>query len=168
LGLPEGDPATCEYFLQREIIRPLGVSPDRYIAFDPLCVDARTECRRVEQAVRACGVIDAMVLGVGRNGHLGLNEPGSELCCAAHPAILASRTRDHPMLRSTRSPVTHGMTLGLDSIFGADQILLLITGEGKGRVLDYLRKGSVSAEIPASMLHLHRNVSCLADMTIRE
>lgn len=100
-------------------------------------------------------------VGLGKNGHLGLNEPGESLQPACHISQLDARTQQHEMLKTAGRPVTRGITLGLKDILNAREVLLLVTGEGKQDATDRFLTAKVSTAIPASFLWLHSNFICL-------
>lgn len=159
IGVASTDEVSCEAYLQTEVIGPWRIDPRRYLAFEAETGDPEHECARIETALQEIDRFDLCVLGIGSNGHIGLNEPASELHLQAHVATLAESTRSHPMLEGRR--LTNGMTLGLGGIFRFDHLLLLVVGESKREAWDRVRKGSVSTECPASLLHLHPRVTCL-------
>ena len=130
-GLSKDNPATCEYYIEEKILKPLDIPASRYISFDPLCKDVSEECNRVEEALHEAGGIDLCLLGIGRNGHLGLNEPGESLKPYAHRAELQPITRTHAMLMRNHESVSAGITLGIADIMNSRQVLLLIAGAEK-------------------------------------
>jgi galactosamine-6-phosphate isomerase len=163
VGLPPENEATCEAFLSKALLDPLGIAPQNLLGMHPLCGDPQAECDRVSREIARLGGIDLVILGVGINGHLGLNEPGESLPATAHVTVLAPQSAAHAMLTGASNPVTHGMTLGLAELLAARRALLLATGEGKEEAVNYLRKGLISTRWPVSMLHLHADAMCLAD-----
>lgn len=121
------------------------------------------ECRRIESEIQASGGIDLAILGIGVNGHIGLNEPAEILQSGCHVADLAPTTAGHTMLEGMADRVTRGLTLGMRDILGARRILLLAFGEQKAKPILELLKKRVTARFPASFLWLHPNVTCLCD-----
>lgn len=162
-GLDAEDPASCARYLQQTVLGPLDVAQERHIAFHGDAEDPAAECRRVEQALAATGPIDVCILGLGRNGHLALNEPSESLDPFCHVATLAKSSRDHPMLDDVTSDVQHGLTLGLANILQAKFVLLLVSGERKRGPLSHLAKRQVTPALPASFLWLHPNAQCICD-----
>ncbi len=160
VGLAPDNPATCEAFLQLHLLKPLGIEPERYIAFTPDKAD-HEESARVVREIAECGGLDLCVLGIGKNGHLGLNEPDEWLEPACHITSLDERTRLHDMLKQADRPVEQGITLGLKDILAAKEVLLLVAGEGKQQAFSALRERKVSTKVPASFLWLHPKTSCL-------
>ena len=113
VDLPLTMPGTCETFLQQHIVQPLGLREDQLISFHSEEIN-ETECERVTNLIARKGGLDLCVLGLGKNGHLGLNEPGESLQPACHISQLDARTQQHEMLKTADRPVTRGITLGLE------------------------------------------------------
>ena len=165
IGLSADDEATCEVFLQRELIRPLGVAESRFIHFNPEATDSKAECVRFRAAYAALKQVDLVVLGIGKNGHLGLNEPSDNLCGSVHTVTLAEKTKTHEMLTHTEASVTQGITMGLKEIFEGEKVMLLAAGAEKEHLCPYLTDDSISTQVPFTLLKLHRDCVCIADQT---
>lgn len=163
-GLGAEDPASCAAYLERTVRGSLAVPPERWIGFRGDAPDAAAECRRVAAALAAAGPIDLCILGLGRNGHLGLNEPAESFDPVCHVATLAQETRGHPMLNETAAPVREGLTLGLGDMLRARRILLLVSGRAKQAPLAGLASRRVTPQLPASFLWLHGDAVCLCDV----
>lgn len=99
VDLPLTMPGTCETFLQQHIVQPLGLREDQLISFHSEEIN-ETECERVTNLIARKGGLDLCVLGLGKNGHLGLNEPGEILQPACHISQLDARTQQHEMLKN--------------------------------------------------------------------
>ncbi|HET7251995.1 MAG TPA: 6-phosphogluconolactonase [Gemmatimonadales bacterium] len=164
-GLGEADPGSAAGYLRERVLTPLAISPDRFIAFDA-SVEPAEACHRMRTALERVGPIDLAVLGLGRNGHVGFNEPGPALIPYCHVAPLSEETRAHAMTRAMREPPRHGLTLGMQEILAARRILLLVTGEGKQQTVARLLTEEVTTTLPASLLWLHGNVDCLIDRAV--
>lgn len=163
LGLSTTDEATCEVFLRKELIEPLGIAEQQFLRFDPEAVDSNRECARFQAVYDALPQIDLVILGIGKNGHLGLNEPKEALTCHTHIIPLSQKTKTHEMLTHTGIPVTHGVTMGMGDLFRGNKILLLATGAEKSHLLPWLTNQQISTQVPFTLLKLHRNCVCLAD-----
>lgn len=163
MGLKCTDEATCEYFLQKEIIEPLQISEKQYLHFDPEAADMFKECQRVEEEYQNLPKVDLVILGIGMNGHLGLNEPGSSLIENAHVVVLDEKTRTHEMLTHTSHKVTGGVTLGMRDLFKGEKILLLADGAQKERGMEYYLNEQITTEVPVSFLKLHPNCQCIVN-----
>jgi len=164
-GIPMTDPNSCHSYLQENILAPLKISSDRYIAFDSEATDVEEECRRIQQTINKIGPIDFCILGLGKNGHLGFNEPADRLQRNCHVAHLATTTIQHTMVQTMTKTPTFGMTVGLKDILGSRKILLLITGTQKQEAIKRLMTEEITTQLPASFLWLHSNVECLIDKT---
>ena len=162
-GLGAGDPASCAAYLQRTLCGPLAVPPERWIGFHGDAPDAVAECGRVAAALTESGPIDLCILGLGRNGHLALNEPSDSFDPFCHVANLDAQSRAHPMLAETAVAVRQGLTLGLGDILRAHRILLLVSGSAKRAPLARLAARRITSEMPASFLWLHGDTTCLCD-----
>jgi galactosamine-6-phosphate isomerase len=162
-GLPMSDPGSSESYLQHRVIRPWGVRQRHFVGFMSKPRRPQWECRRIQNWLARNGPIDLCVLGLGRNGHLGFNEPGRTLCPVAHRARLSEQTRVHPMLSHTTVKPDYGLTLGMAEILQARRILLLVSGEAKRKPLQRLLRGDITTEFPASLLCLHPQTIVLCD-----
>jgi glucosamine-6-phosphate deaminase len=107
-----------------------------------------------EQTIRAAGGIDLLVLGIGLNGHIAFNEPGSQL---------TSRTRIVDLAPETAGPVRRGITMGIATILEARRILLLASGSSKREVLRRALEGPVQESLPASALQTHPALTVIMD-----
>lgn len=160
-GIPPGDPGTCESYLQEKLVGPLGVGKERYLSFASDAPDPGEECVRIQTALEREGPIGLAVLGLGKNGHLGLNEPGPEVEPLCHPARLSGKTRQHSMVEHLESKPESGMTLGMKEILSSKVILLIVHGEEKEDAFHVLLSGKITTSCPASFLWLHPQVHCL-------
>jgi len=160
-GLEMNDPATCEFFLQTHLIKPLQIGESRYISFASNPADPNMECERIRDELDNRGPIDICILGLGLNGHIALNEPGDVIEPAIHVAKLSAKSIQHSMLSGLSKKPDFGLTLGMKDIFQSKMILMLITGKGKKEIYHSFLSGKVSTHLPASFLWLHSNVICL-------
>jgi len=162
-GLARGAAGSCESYLRKHVIRPLGIGEDRFVGFTGDTDSEEVECDRLHAWVAEHGPIDLCVLGLGANGHLGLNEPGRVLSPFAHRAVLSEATRGHAMLSTSGAKPTGGLTLGLAEILQSRQILMLVNGAHKRQPLRRLLQKEIACEFPASFLWLHPRVILLCD-----
>ncbi len=160
-GLPENHPASCEHYLRTRLVDPLNIPPERYLSFQSASPDPVAECARIQAALDASGPIDLCILGLGSNGHLGFNEPASQLEPHCHVARLSEASRGHHMVQALSDKPAFGLTLGMRDILLAGRIILLVWGENKAEPLRALRAGKLTTQLPASLLWLHRRVDCL-------
>ncbi len=162
-GLPMDDSGSCESYLRKHLLDPLGIGDDRYVGFESRPEDGEEECREIREWLERQGPIDMAILGLGMNGHVALNEPADSLEPFAHVAELAHSSLSHSMLQSSRYRPQFGLTLGLGEILQARRVILLVSGESKREVFAHWRQGRLSTRFPASLLHLHPRLTCLCD-----
>ncbi|MDX1907494.1 MAG: galactosamine-6-phosphate isomerase [Bacteroidia bacterium] len=162
-GVPMEDPQTCESFVQRYLLHPLHITPDRYITFESDPEDPAAECARVQALLDQAGPVDLCILGLGRNGHIGFNEPADTLQPHCHVAHLSEASMQHAMAAHMDRKPRYGLCLGMADILRAQEILLLVTGSGKEVPYQFLRTGRLSTQVPASFLWLHLGASALID-----
>ena len=163
LGLPMRHPSTCETYLREKVLGPWGVAPSRYEGFDSRPKDPEAECARVASWLARHGPLDLCVLGLGKNGHLLMNEPAASLLPGPHVARLSATTRRHSMVRVLRAPPRRGLTLGLGDILQSKAVLLLVSGRHKAGAFRRMTSGGVTTRCPASFLSLHPDVTVLCD-----
>jgi galactosamine-6-phosphate isomerase len=162
-GLPMTDPGTCESYLQTRLLSPLQISRQRYLSFCSDPTDPELECRRMQAKLATAGPIDCCVLGLGMNGHIGLNEPADFLQSGCHIARLSEATLQHSMVSAMDCQPSFGLTLGMADILQARMILLLVSGPTKKKITRELLSKRVTTNLPASFLWLHGNTICLLD-----
>jgi glucosamine-6-phosphate deaminase len=161
LGLPAGHPARCDEVLRRHVVAPL--APAGFVSFDVDRLEAPAACRAYDDAVAATGGLDLVVLGLGRNGHVGMNEPGSAADALTRLVELTPSTREAAIAYGADRPPTQGVTLGMAGILAAREVWLLATGSGKAAILDATLHGPISPDVPASLLRRHPRFRILAD-----
>lgn len=162
LGLPAGHRARCDQVLRRTVIDPL--APARVIAFEVDGVEpADAACTAFDASVASVGGLDLVVLGLGRNGHVGMNEPGSPADAPTRVVELAPSTREAARGYGVDPPPTHGVTLGMAGILAAHEVWLLATGSAKADILAATLDGPVTTEVPASLLRGHPGLRLIVD-----
>ena len=167
LGVPPDDPVSCEHFLKSRLVGPLAIAAERYLSFDPGTKDPARECARVSAELERQGPIDVCVLGLGRNGHVGLNEPAPNLQPHCHVATLSAETLGHGMMSGRDPKPAFGLTLGMGNILASRKIVLLVTGKGKERAIERFLEARITTDPPVSFLWLHQNVEVLLDDSSR-
>lgn len=160
IGLP-GPEGTCHAYIQENIVSPLNISKSRYYKFDAHAQDLTQECSRIQQVLQHQGPIDVCILGLGKNGHLGFNEPAASLQAHCHIAQLSSSSQQHAMVQYAHISPTTGITLGIEDILNSKRIVLLVSGKGKEQAKKQLLSGKIDSYWPATFLWKHKNVDCL-------
>lgn len=164
-NLPRSYAGCCYTMIAEQIARPLQIPDERFIMPQTISDDYEVECRQFQQALEDRGGIDLQMLGLGMNGHVGINQPGtpfgSETWVSPMDPIFEARVR-----RETGVPPEHflgGLTLGIRTIMHARHIVLIAKGEHKADMVRRMLKGPVTEDIPASVLQLHPNCEFLLD-----
>ena len=154
LPVPDG---SCKHFLMQHFFEPLQIKPSQITFFDGKAADLKAECDRIDDFIKQNGPIDLMLLGLGMNGHLGLNEPGSSSDSSSHVVMLDGVTKVIGQ-KYFQKPVVleKGITLGLSQIMLTRTVLLQVSGSNKASIVRNLVENVVSKELPASILKLHQ------------
>ena len=147
------------------IARELACVPLRVQVMDSEAPDGDAECARFAGAIAAAGGFDLVVLGIGVNGHLAFNEPGSALDSRARRVRLEQTTREPYVgaFGSFDATPAFGLTLGMAELLSARAVLLLANGASKASIVARALEGAVSEDVPASALQQHQNVTVLLD-----
>jgi 6-phosphogluconolactonase/glucosamine-6-phosphate isomerase/deaminase len=166
LDLPRDTAGSCALFLQSNFFSKINAKKENICLFDPLTRDGKKECRRVTDQIAAWGGIDYLLLGMGLNGHLALNEPGSDPDCPARVTDLSKTTLEvaPKYFGGAMPPITRGLTLGLADLKAARVIQLLVLGEHKreicGRLLS-CKKPDI--DLPVSALLESKQAELIVD-----
>lgn len=164
VGLPAGHPESYREVLRRELA-PLGIDDERLRTPDASHGDPHEAAAAYEREIIAAGGIDVQLVGIGANGHIGFNEPGTPLDAPTHVGTLAERTRlDNARFFGGRDEVpTHCITQGVGTIYRARRIVLVASGSSKALAVREALCGPVSEECPASILQWHPDVTAVLD-----
>src|SRR5690348_3004242 len=166
VGLPADHPQRYRTVIDEVFVSRVDFVPGAVEGPDGLATDIPAACAAYENAIQAAGGVDLQILGIGTDGHIAFNEPGSSL---------ASRTRIKTLTRQTRidnarffgddveAVPTHCLTQGLATIMAARHVILVATGGGKAEAVHHLVEGAVSAMWPATILQHHPHVTVLLD-----
>lgn len=154
------DPCTCNVFIKEKLLDKLNTQPKEVIAFQTKGENYQKDCDRIQSILNE-HPLDVMILGLGMNGHLGLNEPDDHLILDAHIAPLHEVTKTHDMAEG--NPLTRGITIGLKGIFEAKQVLMLVCGSRKEEAYKNFMSRNISTQTPASLLWLHPNCTTIID-----
>lgn len=165
LGLPPGHPESYRAVIDREVVGPLGLDPARVRVPGDDGGPVATAGERYEEAIRAAGGVDLQILGIGRTGHIGFNEPGSSLASRTRVKTLTDATRaDNARFFPAPDDVPrHCLTQGLGTILEARELVLLAFGAAKAEAVAGAVEGPVSASLPGSVIQLHPDVTVFVD-----
>lgn len=164
VGLGADDNGSCRDLLDRDFLFPIGFRQDQITFFDGLADDPEAECVRVNQAVAEAGGLDLIVLGVGMNGHLALNEPGTPFDIYAHVSDLDPITVEVGQKYFNKStPLSKGITVGIGHILDAKKAILIASGVSKAPVVKRAISLPVTEDFPASVLQQHADAEFILD-----
>lgn len=167
LGMQPGQPESMAHYLCQHLLDPLGV-PESQRHFVPADrPDTAQACQDYELEQARAGGIDLQILGIGSNGHIAFNEPGTPFDTQTHVIELSEATREANAryFRSGQTP-SHAMTMGPRSILAARQILILAAGKAKAQAVRQMLCEPVSEDCPASILRYHPQVTLIIDREI--
>ena len=140
------------HFMRRNLFDHIDIDPTNTHIPDGAARDLEAECLRYEQTIAMAGGLDLTFLGLGGNGHIAFNEPGTPFTARTRVVALSEHTR-----AANQTAATHAVTMGISTILESRAIVLL-AGANKRAAIERLRGGEVSEEFPASALNWHRNV----------
>ncbi len=165
VGLPPTHDQSYRYFMNTNLFDHVNVNKKNTFVPDGLAKDVDAFCEKYESMIDDVGGIDYQVLGIGANGHIGFNEPGSSLGSLTRIKTLTDKTiSDNARFFKTKAEVpTLAITMGIGTIFKARRVVLLANGENKADAIRAALEGPVSSMCPASALQLHRWATCVID-----
>lgn len=164
LGLPPTHPNSYAETIRLTFTEPLGIDPARVRVPSGVADDIDAACEEYEQAIAAAGGIDVQILGIGSNGHIGFNEPGSSFNSRTRMKTLTARTRaDNARFFGHEFVPTHCITQGLGTIMDAGALVLTAMGDNKADAVAAAVEGPVTAMCPASILQFHRFATVIVD-----
>ena len=164
VGMNEKVEGSCKHFMYSKFFNPLKIKGEQIIFFDGMACDLDEECRKMDQYIKENGPVDLMMVGLGMNGHIGLNEPGTDFALYSHQAVLDPVTVNVAQKYFQKSTtLSGGITLGLQHFMEAETAVLIVSGEKKSAILKEVLEHSVTNEIPGTIIQLHANSYILAD-----
>ncbi len=166
VGVAPTDPASFRHQLLATLAGPAGIPPARVHSLDGLASDPEAECRRFEELIVGLGGVDVQLLGLGRNGHIAFNEPGSAFDSRTRMVELTASTRaaNAAAFGQTGAVPPRALTQGLGTILAARTAILLATGSTKAPALAAMVEGPISVAVPATALRLHPDATVVCDL----
>ncbi|WP_024818267.1 glucosamine-6-phosphate deaminase [Arthrobacter sp. 31Y] len=165
LGVPPQHPESYRSVITREVVEPLGLNPNHVFTPRGTGPDITKAGAEYEAMITEAGGIDIQILGIGSNGHVGFNEPGSSLASATRIKALAEQTRkdNARFFGSLEEVPTHCITQGLGTILRARQLVLLAFGANKADAVASALEGPVSSAVPGSVIQQHARATVIID-----
>lgn len=164
LGMNKTDEGSCQYYVDQQLFQPLKVSEERICFFDGRAADPQNECNKTEAFIQQHGGIDVAIIGLGLNGHIGMNEPHTPASTRTHVADIDPLTAQtgQKYFKEQRT-LSQGITLGLATLFEAKNIFLIVSGARKAAIVKQVLEGEISETIPASLLRNHPGFAIYLD-----
>lgn len=167
LGLTPDHPQSYRRFMEENLFRHINLKACNIGFMNAMTMDIAAECRRYEKAIKDAGGVKLQIVGIGRDGHIGFNEPGSSLTGRTHIITLAQSTitdNARSFFDGDESQVPRwAITMGIGTILDAGEILVLAYGENKAEAVRGMLEGPITTMNTASALQLHTNVTVVVD-----
>jgi len=165
VGLFPSDPNSYRHYMNRHLFSRVNIDLRNTHLPNGMAEDLDQECRRYEATIKRCGGIELQLLGIGKAGHIGFNEPLSALCSRTRVKALTPTTlrQNAPFFGGEDKMPRRAITMGVGTIIEARRCLLLATGESKAAVLAQAVEGPITSMISASALQLHARCTVVVD-----
>jgi len=166
LGLPAAHPQSFHHFMQEHLFAHVNISPRNvHIPDGTIHGNYDQYCASYEETIRAAGGIDIQLLGIGRNGHIGFNEPTSSIASRTRLKVLSKETLDDnsKFFSPGEEHPRCAITMGIGSILDARKVLLIATGASKAAAVAKSIEGPITSAVSASALQLHPDVTFIVD-----
>lgn len=165
IGLDNEHNQSYHYYMQEKLFKHVDILPENTHLPNGVINDLAKECSEYEALIKKHGPIDLQLLGMGPNGHIGFNEPGTPFQMRTEVFDLTESTRlaNARFFEDIKDVPTKAISMGIGTIMEAKEILFLVSGESKADILAEVLHVAADTRIPASVLHLHENVTIIAD-----
>jgi len=166
IGLDKKDKNSYFTFMREKLFTHIDINLNHTHVPNGVAFNTEEEATRYEKFIHDIGGIDLQILGIGHNGHIAFNEPGTSFKSVTHVIELTERTRkaNARYFNSIEEVPTHAITMGIQSIMDSKEIILLASGSSKAEAIKKLVHGDISEQFPASALRLHPKVTIIADL----
>ncbi len=165
VGLEESHPQSFAYYMDNHLFQHVNIKRENIFRLNGQPADVEEHCRSYERKIQEVGGIDVQILGIGKNGHIAFNEPGSSLSSRTRLKILTPETveANKPFFKNEREVPRFCLTMGIATILETKMALLLASGKDKAESVARAIEGPVTASVPASALQLHRRAIFVID-----
>ena len=165
LGLGKEHPQSYHAFMIDNFFSQIDIAPENTYIPSGKASSMEAECKRYDEIIDSVGPINLQILGIGTNGHIGFNEPGTSVNSTTHvveltPSTIESNGR---YFDSPDEVPTHAITVGIQTIMKNEEIILLASGKNKAEAIKAILEGNVDEQIPASCLWNHDKVTLIVD-----
>lgn len=164
-GMEKNDVNSYFRYMKEHLFHHVDFLPGSNHLPDGMAADPIHECSRYEEMIEKAGGVDLQLLGIGENGHIGFNEPGTSFQERTHLVTLTDSTKkaNARYFKSLEDVPGQAITMGIGTIMKSRSILLLASGAKKAEAIERLWNGEVTEDFPASVLKRHPNVTVIAD-----
>lgn len=164
VGLEPTDVNSYRYFMNQHLFSKVDIDIDNTHVPNGVATDVNSECDEYSKLTKELGV-NLQVLGLGENGHIGFNEPGTPFDCECHVVDLTESTikANSRLFEREEDVPRQAISMGIKNIMDAKKIILIVTGEQKADALDKVINGPLTPEVPGSVLGLHHEVTVICD-----
>lgn len=157
-GIGPEDTGSCAFSFYQRLINPLGLQKDRYHFFNALSDDPASECKKMDDLIEEKGGIDFMLVGVGMNGHIGFNEPGTPFDIKSHIIDLDEITINvGQKYFSEAKKLEKGITIGLGHLLNSKTVIVQANGIKKAEIINRTVNDDINESLPSSVIRLHTN-----------
>jgi len=161
-GLSGDNPGSCRHYIAMNVIKPWRLNSNQYFCIDGQHLDHEIQISEMKKCLNR-RPMDICILGLGKNGHLALNEPGSKLNDPCRIVDLDIPSKTHKMLQNTDQNVLQGITVGIKEILESKELVLLVSGPEKKKAFNKLIDKAPIENFPASAIYHHNNWKCFVD-----
>lgn len=164
-GMHRHNPQSYYYYMRKNLLDHINIEKESIHIPNGLASNVKKHCNEYEANIKAVGGIDFQILGVGRNGHIGFNEPADEFVAETHLVHLQEETiKDNSRFFENLEDVpSKAISMGIKTIMDAKKILFIANGEGKAKAVYDSIKGPITPRVPASIIQLHSDVTVVVD-----
>ena len=164
MGIPPDNPGSCHFFLHEYLFKPMGIGGSQIHLFNAFAKNEKEECEKMNELIAKKGGINLVVVGVGMNGHIGFNEPGTDIDSLAHVAILDETTKTvGQKYFQDKVSIGKGITAGLKQVMQAGTLLMMANGKKKAPVIKRTVEEEISTHFPATLIQQHKNSFLMID-----
>lgn len=165
VGLAKTNPASFHAFMKNKFFDQIDIKPDNIFIPDGQADNLDEESDKYENLIKKAGGIDLLILGIGLDGHLGFNEPGSGFDSLTRIVDLKEQTRltNAKYFAKPADVPYQAITMGLATIMDARKIILMAAGAEKSTVIKQALTGKIDESVPASILQTHKNLTVILD-----
>jgi glucosamine-6-phosphate isomerase len=168
VGISREHVGGCSYMVDNSLFKPLNLAPERYHFFDATASDLQAECKRIDNIIFGKGGLELVLVGLGLNGHIGLNEPGTPFDSYCTVTQLDAITAEvGQKYFSEKTILSQGVTVGLKHMLEAKKVIIMATGTKKKDIINQIAQSKPIESLPASFIHLHNHGYIYTDVDIK-